>query len=457
MREEEELAQQRQMQEAQHLRLKAETERAEEQTRSARRLRKLAIGLALLFLAAVGAAIFAGRQMKVANQERAISSSLALAAVSETVPNADLRVLLALNAVAASDTRDAEAALHQAVQALAGPRFYTTGQPYIVVGMTFSPDSKFLATANTDNSVAIWNAQDGTRLGEPLKIDGGVENVAFRPDGALAVGTSQGAVKMIDAYGKLLQPDIAVAKKEVKSLAFRPDGAKLAIGSQDFSAAIWDFPSGPLRPLAGHEGPVRAVAFSPDGKYLLTASVDGTVIGWDTGSAKQVFTLGDRRGAAMLSMALSPSGKTAVTGDASGRVRLWEIPSGRLLQDQRHSELKKAQALAFSADGHTLASGSQDGTVKLWDATAAGLRERLAIPCGAGDKVDGCTALAFMMDGHTLAVAGQNGEVRRYETNFDLLLAQASSMVDPKQISTDDCMKYLQKVCETTGGFTRAK
>ena len=450
MREQEELAQQRQLQEAQHLRLKAETERAEEQTRSARRLRKLALGLALLFLAAVGAAVFARRQMNVAN-------SLALAAVSKTVLNADLRVLLALNAVAASHTRDAEEALYRAVQALEGPRFYTTGQPYIVLGMTFSPDSKLLATANSDNSVAVWNAQDGTRLGEPLKIDGGVENVLFRTDGALAVATSRGAVKMIDAYGKMLQSDIAVAKKEVKSLAFSSGGAKLAIGSQDFSAAIWDSPAGPLRRLAGHDGPVRAVAFSPDARYLLTASVDGTAIGWDPGSTSQVFKLGDRGGAALLSLAVGPSGKNAATGDASGRVRLWEVPSGRLLQDQRHSELKKVQGLAFSADGHTLASASQDGTLKLWDATAAGLRERLAIPCGAGDQAEGCTALSFMMDGHTLAVAGQNGEVRRYETNFDMLIAQASSMVDTKQISADDCMKYLQKACEAPGGFTRAK
>jgi FOG: WD40 repeat len=457
MREEEELAQQKQMQEAQHLRLKAETERAEEQTRSAKRLRKLALGLALLFLAAVGAAVFARRQMNVANRERAISSSLALATVSEGVPNADLRVLLALNAVAASGTRDAEGALYRAVQALEGPRFYTTGQPYTVLGMTFSPDSKLLATANTDNSVAVWNAQDGTRLGEPLKIEGGAENVAFRADGALAVATSRGAVKMIDPSGKMLQPDIAVAKKEVNSLAFSSGGARLAIGSADFSAAIWDFPAGPLRPLAGHEGPVRAVAFSPDARYLLTASVDGTAIGWDTGSAKQIFKLGTRDGAALLSMALSPSGKTAATGDASGRVRVWEIPSGRLLQEQRHSELKKVQALAFSADGHTLASASQDGTLKLWDATEAGLRERIAIPCGAGDQAEGCTALAFMMDGHTLAVAGKNGEVRRYETNFDKLLTQASSMVDPKQVSADDCMKYLQKTCEAAGEFTRAK
>src|SRR5260370_38639809 len=129
--------------------------------------------------------------------------------------------------------------------------------------MTFSLDWKLLGTANTDNSVAVWNAQDGTRLGEPLKIDGGAENVAFRADGALAVATSRGAVKMIDPSGKMLQPDIAVAKKEVSSLAFSSGGAKLAIGSAGFSAAIWDFPAMPLTPLAGHEGAVRAVAFSP--------------------------------------------------------------------------------------------------------------------------------------------------------------------------------------------------
>ena len=408
-------------------------------------IRKLAYVLAAVSVVALAAAV-------VARREQAISSSLSLANVAESVRNRDLRVLVALNAVASWDTPEAERALHTAIQALRGPRFYATGRKYTVEGMAFRGDSKLLATANSDSSVTFWNAQDGTPLGTPVKIDSGVENLAWRSSDTLAVATSRGTVQMIDSSGKLLQPEIPFSNSEVKSVAFSSDGATMAVGAQDGNSFLY---SGQTLRLTGHTGPVRAVVFNPKGGYLVTASVDGTAFGWDVHSGQKVFNLGAAGDAPLLSLAISPGGTFAATGDTAGSIRIWGIPGGSVLGEQQHTPQKKVEGLAFSADGHTLASASQDD-IKLWDVTASGfIRERLAIPCGEGNRDQGCTALAFMSDGHTLGVAGQNGEIRLYETDFGQLFGQARDYVDLKQIRADDCQKYLQQsACVVPGGFT---
>src|SRR5260370_1063715 len=105
------------------------------------------------------------------------------------------------------------------MQVLRGARFYAAGQSYAVKGMAFTPDSKLLITANSDNSVTFWNAQEGTRLGTPVKIGSGVESVALRADGTVAVATSRGAVQMIDSSGRLLNPETQFSNSEVKSIA----------------------------------------------------------------------------------------------------------------------------------------------------------------------------------------------------------------------------------------------
>jgi WD40 repeat protein len=378
-----------------------------------------------------------------------------LANVSETVADPDLRVLIALHALALTDTREAEEALHLAVQAFRGPKFYTPGQNYEVRGIALSGDGKLLATANNDDSVTFSNAHDGIRRGDPLKIDAGVEGITFSPNGALAVATARGSVRMIDTSGALLQPEIDVSKQEVKSIAISADGSKLATGNQDSSVATWNLPSGPLRLQAGHTAPVRALAFSPKpSSYLVSAGVDGTVIGWDAGSGMQAFRMVNPDGSPFTALALSPSGRIAVTGDSAGSVRIWEIPSGRLVDRQQHSPSKGVAGVAFSSDGRVLGSIGVDGKLKLWDVDQAGsFRERIHIPCGTRDEVR-CTAMAFLTDGRTLAVAGQNGEVRLYQTDVNKLLQEASSLVDPRLISVEDCRKYLQKpACEVPTAF----
>lgn len=457
MREEEVRLQQEELEAEQERRLLAETERANLKARSAARLRKLALVLAASLVVALAAGGFATYQKLAADRARTRSAAMDLANVSESLADADLRVLVALHSAALAATPQTEEAVYLAVQALRGPRFYSAGQKYEVINIAAGSDGKFVATANTDDTVTLWNAQDGSRVGALVKVDGGVAGVFFRADGSLGVVTAQGGSGTLDPAGAVLGAVTAISEKEVKSVAASADGSMLALGNLDDSVALWTSPAGPVKWLSGHAAPVLAAAFGPTGaNTLMTADANGIAIGWSADSGSPKFHLEAKEHSPFTAAAFSPDGKIAITGDAAGLLRVWEAPSGRALGSVEHAAGKRIASVKFSADGRTLVSAGVDGKLKFWNVLPGGkLAERISIPCGI---IGGwrCTAIAFLADGRTAAVAGANGEIRLYQTDFAKLFDEARNLIDPRQINSEDCMKFLHRpTCEVPSAFDR--
>jgi WD40 repeat protein len=363
---------------------------------------------------------------------------LAAAAVSSLSSDPQLSLMLATNAISAT----------QGVT--------DTGAPTTpLLQSTAAKASQQLIIANAVE--ALQQAVQATRARTILSGHaGGIQRVAYRPDGAqLATGSNDGTVKLWDAASGQLQSTIALPSgADVLALEYdRQNGGRLAIaGANDDGgfAGVWDTSTGqPAVELTGHEDTVTDIAFSPDGARLATTSADGTARVWDATSGDQLLELPatlDPEGQPIerSAVAWSPDGRRLAVAAAaaaglydatSGRVqaelrghtsaieditfdvagnliatagddetaRVWDARSGApLLVLRGHASNVYAVAFSPSATGIYLATASADGTAKIWNAARDSGKELLTL---AGHSA-GIAGLAFSPDARFLATAG---------------------------------------------------
>jgi WD40 repeat protein/predicted Ser/Thr protein kinase len=299
------------------------------------------------------------------------------------------------------------------------------GHTFGVLGVSFSPDGKQLASATQDGTVKLWDAASGQKLftlnGQPddgKQHDGrhldlppptAVFDVAFSPDGKQLASASQDrTAKLWDtATGQELLT-LKGHTSLVHGVAFSPDGKRLASASWDQTVKLWDAATGQeLLTLRGHTEFVNGVAFSPDGKRLASASRDQTVKLWDASTGQELLTLKGHT-EEVTGVAFSPDGKQLASASSDHTVRLWDAASGQELRALKgHTE--EVTGVAFSPDGKQLASASHDQTVKLWDVTTG---QALLTFKGHTAWVNG---VAFSPDGERLASASHDQTVKLWD------------------------------------------
>jgi WD40 repeat protein len=139
----------------------------------------------------------------------------------------------------------------------------------------FSPDSKYVATADDKGAVGIFEIASGRRVGT-LKHEAAVGSVIFSPDGKY-VASRSGATARIWDWIKGTEVSRFPHEADVADVAFSPDGKILATAAAE-DAHVWDAASGAELARISHDQVITRVVFSPpDGKALATAGDDGVV------------------------------------------------------------------------------------------------------------------------------------------------------------------------------------
>ena len=153
------------------------------------------------------------------------------------------------------------------------------------VGLTFSPDGKYLATIGFDDSIRLWDVSSLKQIQidqPPTTVP--LLDVRFSPDGKLLASSILGNyVTFWDTKSKqILSTNLVGQDEDFATIAFNPDGKYLASGSFNGPIKIWDINNRALiGELNGHNDWVRDLVFTPDGKYLISVGADQRIIIWN--------------------------------------------------------------------------------------------------------------------------------------------------------------------------------
>ncbi len=178
-----------------------------------------------------------------------------------------------------------------------------------ITSVAFSPDGNMLVSGSDDHTIQFLNLEHmnlswdyiydqsnshclENPVVEPIILkghDARVWSVTFSPDSKLlASGSDDMSIRLWDVSKEKEEPKCVNIFEGhnfwVSSVAFSPDGQKLASGGYDKTIRIWDLnhlneDQDPVV-LKGHEQSVTSIAFFPDGKKLISGSYDNTIREW---------------------------------------------------------------------------------------------------------------------------------------------------------------------------------
>ncbi|KAF3121134.1 hypothetical protein TWF569_002811 [Orbilia oligospora] len=274
--------------------------------------------------------------------------------------------------------------------------------------VAFSPNNKYLASASSDHTIIIWDANLGEKLKIPKKHSGTVTDVAFSPDGKwLASASEDMTIRLWDIDAIIGRRTPATEKpirvlrghtSDVLSIAYSPDGKLLASGSasQDDAVILWDetgsFESDHSR------GCFNAITFSPSGKEVALSMRNGTIELWDAETGKEITVFGTHD-KDVVTAAFSPDGKILASASLDGKVGLWDTAiycGGEKFKSvswykaddltmiktiEEHDDAgygfgKAISKIVFSPDGKQVASGARGGEIIVWDVRTGRLLNR---------------------------------------------------------------------------------
>jgi WD40 repeat protein len=246
-----------------------------------------------------------------------------------------------------------------------------TGHTHPARTLTYSSDSKKLASGGDDGAVIVWDTVPGTERVLPGEPGRPVQALAFSPDNAtLAVAYACAApnVFLWDVATGTERSRLGTRTFRATRLAFSPDGTTLAIGCGDSAIRLWDLASGTVRAtLLGHRGSISSIRYASGGRTLASGCAEGLLKLWDDSDEKvrericQCVHAGT-----VLSLAFSSDGTVLASGGVRDGIKLLEVESGRE-RSRLATDNQTISAVEFSADQRTLIVVRPAGVIQLWN------------------------------------------------------------------------------------------
>jgi WD40 repeat protein len=286
--------------------------------------------------------------------------------------------------------------------------------------LSFSSDSKTLASGSTDGTIKLWNAATGEEIRTLKGHSSRVNSVSFSSGSdvsTIASGSTDGTIKLWNATTGEEIKTLKGHNGKVYSVSFSADGKILASGSADRTIKLWDVDTGEeIRTLKvkGHSGRVHSVSFNADGETLASGGTDGTVRIWDLNTNNNFILSEDNY--SVDSVSFSPDGKHLASGSADGKIKIWSKHDTTKFWNTNSREIttlnghdNSVYSVSFNKDSTQLASGSRDNTIKLWDVTTG---KEITTVTGHSDSI---LNVSFSPDDKILASAAADGSIKFWD------------------------------------------
>jgi WD40 repeat protein len=371
-----------------------------------RRLRLAFAGLTAALAAITAVAIVALYQGREADRQRDIAVSQRLAATATNALDDDpgLSLRLALRALNAAPTSEAEVALRQATlqtRTLAVLR----GHRGRVLSASFSPDGHRAVSGGSDGTVRVWDLDRERPVATVRGREGSAQRAVFSPDGErIAVASDDGSVALTDAAGRDRRVLLRERGVEFWAVDFSPDGRRLAVGADNGDLYLVPTDAGgPTRLLRGHRDAVLTARFSSDGSRIVSGDFAGRLRIWDVASGVSQESFAHRYGVSRA--VFGRDDRAIVSAGLDGRIRVWD-PAGAAEPTALKEPGGVVFAAAASSDDRLIVAGGPDGTVRIWD--VASRTELAALRGHRGDVID----VGFSPSDDRVISAGEDGTVR---------------------------------------------
>jgi WD40 repeat protein len=325
-----------------------------------------------------------------------------------------------------------------------GEHFTYRGHPRPVVAAVASPDGKYIASADAEGTLKLWEATTGKDCCT-LRCDSQHRpSLAFSPDGKHLARIEGATVKVCEVPGgrQILARRCPEQSHQFKCVAYSPEGRLLAasaypvghVGKQEITieVAVWAVDEKPQairypREFPGPSAPkgwilsVPYMTFSPDGRRLAAVVTDtGTRVSGDPEAVASSEPPGPSPKTSKKDGAKAPpavreeeEAKLLPRGLKKafiGEIRVWAVaaePTDNFIRSYK-SYTDSSMNVAFSRDGKHLAWG-EDHNVKV-----ANL-ESEADPLVLRGHTFDVRVVGFSRDGKRLASGGEDQGIKIWD------------------------------------------
>ena len=237
--------------------------------------------------------------------------------------------------------------------------------------LAFDPENDWLAVGGSDGTVKVWSLTDRTSQVTIDAHENPVEMAAFSLDGeTLATADDSGNIALWDWSERQQLTQFTVRDDvNVMQLVFSPDNAQLAVATE-LDISLWDTDTNEIASMLEIEpgGANDILAYAPDGDFLFSGGSNADLIAWNPGDGAQIAQMPDVSDNRM-SLVFSPEGDLMVTTVLDRNSNLWnltQIDDSGIARATLNIQTRRIVRVGWSPDGYVLAFFDADGAVYLW-------------------------------------------------------------------------------------------